>query len=52
MDIIVVNATLLKNHHRKAQKWLVTHKIYMNKAKTKYMCGSGRPTVPNFDAQP
>ena len=25
---------------------------YLNKAKTKYMCGSGRPTVPNFDAQP
>ena len=23
-----------------------------NEAKTKYMCGSGRPTVPNFDARP
>ena len=35
MDILVVNAALLKNRHRKGRKLLDTHKTYINTCNNK-----------------
>ena len=50
MDILAVNAALLKKRHGKGRKWLVTHKIYINNNKT-YSYKAGLISPPRLQEQ-